>query len=105
MGADAHMVPNLRGSPVFPAPSGRCAVLEQIIDEHHPVGNETVVSNRHQIANEAMGLNFTTIADFDSGLYFDKGTDETIVTDGAAIEVDGLHDLYPFAKNDVADGD
>lgn len=51
-----------------------------------------------------MGLYTRTIANFDAGLDFDKRTDKNIVTQSAAIHIDGLDQSNPVAENDVGTG-
>src|SRR5262249_11578525 len=53
--AHAHVIPEPRRAPAVTALLGT-TVLEEVIDEHRPVRDETVVPDGHELADEGVGL-------------------------------------------------
>ena len=103
MGPDHHAV-SQHGSPPGVAPAkGGPSVAHPVIDEHRPMRNKTITADRHEFANEGVGLHPCSRPDNHVILDFDKGPDEAIVPQRAAVEIHRLHDFDPFAKRHVDD--
>ncbi|MGX1283756.1 hypothetical protein AB7M50_002881 [Bradyrhizobium elkanii] len=94
--ADHRLAPQLLAS------TCRAAGGERVVDEHHPVSDETILADGNELADEGMRLHPCARPDDDALLDFCEGADEAVVAELAAIEVAGLNDLDAFAEGDIA---
>ena len=81
----------------------RSACAEKIIDEHDAMTDETVVADRYQFTDKAVRLDLHPVANRYILLYFCKGADEAVMTDGATIQVHRRYDPDVFAEGDIND--
>ena len=76
---------------------------KKIIDEHYTVGDHAVLANRDQFTDKAVRLNLRSLADRHIFLNFNKWADENIVTDAAAVHVDGPNHGDVVSEVDIYD--
>src|ERR1039458_3703919 len=101
IGADGNMVANVSFLPKGFVSASRTALLEQIIDEHHPMRNHSVISDGYQFTNKGVRLNLAAFANLYPFLNFDERSNEATLADGAAIEIDRLSDFDVLTKQDI----
>jgi hypothetical protein len=92
------MMADMRCFPFGRVPAGRPPCGENIIDEHDPMPDKTMIADLHQFANKGMGLHLAKITDPRIALYLYKGTDKAVIPDPATIEVHRLYDGHFFSK-------
>lgn len=75
----------------------------KVVREHHPVTYEDLIGNIHTFTNKAMRLNLAESTDTGSTLYFDEGTNKSIVADRTTIEIHEFTEGYtsPLPKANV----
>src|ERR1700726_2691069 len=93
---NADAVTNLRRPPKIAPSLCRPSLRKKIINEHRAVRNETVIPDQYELTDKRMRLNAASLSDDDAPLDFDKGPDEAILANGAAVKVYGLNDGDPF---------
>jgi hypothetical protein len=101
IGANGYMAANI-GRPPFRFISGcRSPIGEQIIDEHHPMPDKTIVSDGHQFTNKGVGLDLAMIPDLHIFLYLIKRSDESPIAYLATIKVHRLDHRNAFPENHI----
>jgi hypothetical protein len=76
----------------------RATITEQVVNEHGPMRNETVVANGDEVADERVGLNPAPLADGCTLLYLNERSDESFIADFTAIQVCWFYDGHIRAK-------
>jgi hypothetical protein len=102
---DTYMISNLCWPPKIMVPSRRTSVDKNIVDEHCPVRNETIIADTDPLTDERVGLNFASLADRYLLLYLNKRADKRFVSNHAPIEIHRLHDGNVFAKLNIDNAD
>src|SRR5262249_35899626 len=84
-------------------PAGRGRPRQPVVDKHHAVSDKDLVLDRDPLADEGMRRYLAARPDHGPRLHLDKGADQGLVPDGAAIEVDELRlrDPHPLTEPDV----
>lgn len=65
--------------------------------------NEAVVADRDEFADECMRLNPSSRSDSNARLDLDEGSNETVGSDAASVDVHWFYDSNILAKCDVDD--
>jgi hypothetical protein len=97
------VVADPRSFPQCPIAICRGPGTEEIVNEHDAVGDHAVVTDAYQLTNEAMRLDFGPLTNPNAALDFDKWTNETFITQVAAVQVRRFNDGHPFAENNLVD--
>src|SRR4051812_32742550 len=58
IGSYRHVIPYFRNLPQGLITPGRLSLLENIVNKHHPMADETIFSDSNKFANKSMGLHF-----------------------------------------------
>ena len=93
IGTYGNMIADLRRFPFGLIAAGRTTFTEQVVDEHGAMTYETIIAYSDQLANKTVRLHPRSVADGYFSLNFSKRAYETIITNGASIDVDGLYEL------------
>ena len=101
VGTDTNIIADIGRPPKFGSLPRRPAVPEEIVHEHHPVGDEAIIADAHQFANEAVRLDSTALPNDNVPLDFNEWTDETVVADGAAVKIYGTPDGHVLPESNV----
>jgi hypothetical protein len=101
--ADTDIIADPGRTPKILSSLGGAARRKEIVDEHGAMGDETIVPDRHELADECVGLHSAPIANDDAALDFDKGPNEAIVSNFAAVEVYRFGDCYSAAESNIND--
>jgi hypothetical protein len=97
--ADGAMAPNGRRPPFCLIAGRRPTFREQVVDEHHPMTDKTMIPNGHQLANKGMGLYLAVTADRHVLLYFIERADESTIAYPAAIKIHRLDHRDGFPEH------
>lgn len=100
VGSYTDTVANRRAAPLLWLP-GRAALDKWIINKHRAVRDKTVVADSHELTNECMGLDAAALTNFDSFLDLNEWTNEALVANLAAIEINGLDDSHVFSEPNI----
>jgi len=82
-------------------PEAICRSGIAVVDKHHMMSDKDSIANRNAFANERVARNLTISADPHTLLYFDKGSNLTVISDFATIKVDEIVDLNAFSQRNI----
>ena len=81
--------------------SWRSAGLEQVVDKHNAVGDDTIITNGDQFAHEGMRLDFASIPDHDILLNFHKRADKRIIADLETVKIRRLNYRHVLSEFNI----
>jgi hypothetical protein len=98
--ANGHMIAYMGWFPFCLIACG-AAFREQVIDEHYPMPDKTVVPDLDKLTDESVRLDLTGPADPHIFLDLCKRPDKAVAADRTTIKIDRLHNGYIARKNNV----
>ena len=105
IGSDRNVVADAGRFPKRLVAPGRPAGGKQVVNEHHPVGDDAVVADGDQFAHKGVRLDLASLSDDDILLDLHKRADKRVIADAEPVKVGWLDDGDVVAELDVADLD